>query len=610
MRTTAFKILLVFMCISPWKGYAQTTAFEYTYDGITFKITPDTNGDGYISGTTLGTALSVSNISLPSSATYNGKTYPITSIYKDAFKDCISLTGTLTIPPTVKKLEENSFYGTGITDVVLSENLTYVGRYALGNCKSLKTIVTIPKSVGQIWSNAFKGSAITGVVFNEGLTSIGANAFENCTGLITELNFPSTLTRIDGSAFKGCTNIPGHLNLNTGKITSIGANAFQNCSSLTKLTLPENSGFTTIAGNTFNGCSKLGSENDNLYIPSNITSIGASAFYNCSGFRGILTLPSSLTTLTNSSVFGKTKFKAIDARALSTTSLNAITTISRANSSFFQYLYPYTVVYLPSGVTKVASGQENFVVGAVCEKFVVYDRHSDYISGIGCDYPILTEFTATSASYANRSAFTDSDCYTSYLPYPTAVPTGMTAYTIKELSGSDIMLFSAISGSTLEANTPYLLRLNSGVTSATYATESSVLVPETPADIYLNPNASNGSGWQFLGTTENITNTVAAEKGLYVLEASNTWRPVLTTEGAGYVHSMRAFMKKPLGSNAPSVMMLLDESDTTTGISALHNSVESKGTDIYTLEGRYVGRDYNALPKGLYVVGGKKMYKF
>ena len=57
--------------------------------------------------------------------------------------------------------------------------------------------------------------------------------------------------------------------------TSIGNSAFYNCSALTSLTIPE--GVTSIGKYAFFSCYKLKS----LTIPESVTSIGTSAFYNC-----------------------------------------------------------------------------------------------------------------------------------------------------------------------------------------------------------------------------------------------------------------------------------------------------------------------------------------
>jgi hypothetical protein len=76
-------------------------------------------------------------------------------------------------------------------------------------------------------------------------------------------------------------------------LTSIGAWGFSDCSGLTgTLTLP--SGITSIGMAAFSGCSGLTGA---LTLPSGITSIGFATFAACSGLTGVLTLPSGLTDI-------------------------------------------------------------------------------------------------------------------------------------------------------------------------------------------------------------------------------------------------------------------------------------------------------------------------
>ena len=48
--------------------------------------------------------------------------------------------------------------------------------------------------------------------------------------------------------------------------------------------------------------------------------------------------------------------------------------------------------------------------------------------------------------------------------------------------------------------------------------------------------------------------------------------------------------------------------DTTTGIKGIER-METTTKRIYTLDGRYVGQDFNALPHGIYITGGRKIVK-
>ena len=73
-------------------------------------------------------------------------------------------------------------------------------------------------------------------------------------------------------------------------VTSIGSSAFFGCSGLTSATILE--GMTSIGEYAFGGCSGLTS----LTISESVTSIGSSAFDGCSGLTSV-TIPSGVTSI-------------------------------------------------------------------------------------------------------------------------------------------------------------------------------------------------------------------------------------------------------------------------------------------------------------------------
>ena len=89
---------------------------------------------------------------IPSSVSYDGKSYSVTSIGNNAFYGC-----------------------SGLTEVYIGNSVTSIGNSAFRDCTSL-TSVTIPNSV----------------------TSIGAGAFIECKGL-TEVTIPNSVTSIGNS---------------------------------------------------------------------------------------------------------------------------------------------------------------------------------------------------------------------------------------------------------------------------------------------------------------------------------------------------------------------------------------------------------------------------
>ena len=73
-------------------------------------------------------------------------------------------------------------------------------------------------------------------------------------------------------------------------VTTIGISAFENCSYMTSVSLSNS--ITVINDNTFSGCSTL----ESVIIPKGVTTIGYNAFANCYGLASV-TIPTTVTSL-------------------------------------------------------------------------------------------------------------------------------------------------------------------------------------------------------------------------------------------------------------------------------------------------------------------------
>ena len=194
--------------------------------------------------------------------------------------------------------------------------VTYQEEWSESNYQGLTT-ATIPEtvtnndttySVTSIGDYAFSFcSTLTSIILPNSVTSIGYNAFYDCTSLPVEDNLRyadmylveavdkslSTYTIKAGTkwigdgAFAECSltsiTIPN-------SVTSIGSSAFEDCSSLTSITLSNS--VTCIEYKKFYGCSSLTS----ITIPNSVTSIGSGAFEGCSALTSI-TIPNSVTSI-------------------------------------------------------------------------------------------------------------------------------------------------------------------------------------------------------------------------------------------------------------------------------------------------------------------------
>ena len=331
------------------------------------------------------------DIVIPESVPYEDVTYNVTSIGYYAFSDCSGLTSvtipnsvtsigyyafyycsgltSVTIPNSVTSIGSGAFYYcSGLTSVTIPNSVTSIGSGAFYGCSGL-TSVTIPNSVTSIGDAAFYGcSCLTSITIPNSVTSIGGSAFRDCSGL-TSITIPNSVTSIASSAFSGCSGLTSITIPNS--VTSIGSEAFYGCSGLTSVTIPNS--VTSIGSGAFSGCSgltsikvednnaKYDSRNNcnaiiekssntlivgckNTIIPNSVTSIGGSAFRDCSCLTSI-TIPNSVTSIDSYAFYGCSGLTSI-------TIPNSVTSIDFAA---FQNCNVLSSITIPNSVTSIAS---------------------------------------------------------------------------------------------------------------------------------------------------------------------------------------------------------------------------------------------------------------
>ena len=127
MNQNYFRHILLCLCLLA----GTTTAFAYDayIDGIYYNFSGNeatvTYRDySYYSGA----------VTIPSSVTYEGWTYSVTSIGSSAFRDCSSLTS-VTIPESVTTIDGCAFYEcSNLTSVTIPNSVTSIGNYAFEYC--------------------------------------------------------------------------------------------------------------------------------------------------------------------------------------------------------------------------------------------------------------------------------------------------------------------------------------------------------------------------------------------------------------------------------------------------------------------------------------------
>lgn len=215
-----------------------------------------------------------------------------------AFYDCISLTGTLTLPSTLEFIDGNwvtnemgAFMNCGfVCELILPDNLEYIGPYSFHQCKGLYGELRLPNS----------------------LNYMGEGAFSECLNFTGDIIIPQPLVVIPAGAFQNC-GFNGTLHLHNG-ITAIGEGAFAGNPLKGELDLPDN--LVVISKEAFSGCDFSGELKfpatvnvigdmafaynwrlmGVLEIPEGVLSIGAGAFAHCRSIEGLV-FPESLESI-------------------------------------------------------------------------------------------------------------------------------------------------------------------------------------------------------------------------------------------------------------------------------------------------------------------------
>ena len=491
----------------------------------------------------------------------------------------------------------------------------------------------------------FSGS----VSLAEGPTTIPTGMFEKAFTDLDKFVIPlSVVNSIDERAFAN-TGIKSFNELS--KVTKIGARAFENGVMSGDFVIEEQVeevGDGAFAGNTkLTGFTLKGSDN---------CKIGAGILEGCPELEFI-----DLRNM--NSVEGKNNLKNLSREFNSHTITAGLPT--------------HTVVYLPDaqGIT-YADGQDvNFVKSdgrctklslqdgaeyefpyAITADKVVYNRCNMTLKDITIKRGYNTDLTVNHyaadqslTSYREFSSFADGkNCFTIFLPYAVKFKKGgIRAYKLDKYgedvqknqwgevtSSKEYYLFNSIpDGSTLDANTPYLLRITDGGTHDSQedfeAINSPVVIAASGKDKYrtsgrLKPKAlipaTSDQSYYFTGSTEKIPrdNEISAldyhpwTLGRDKETGKDLWKRMPDKDGSGtFIPPFRGIIMPKDGISAAKQFVLLNEEDQTTGISDVTNNADAQqgAQRIYTLDGRYVGTNFDSLPSGMYIMKGKKTLK-
>lgn len=175
------------------------------------------------------------------------------TINSEAFRSCYSLTG-ISIPRTVTNVGDSAFCDSGLTKIVLSDAVTYLGPHAFQSCEDLAS-VRLPET----------------------LTLLRRYTFHGCTSL-AEIHLPGSLEKIEDNVFGMCTSLKS-IEI-PEKVTEIREFCFSGCTSLTEVVLPDQ--VKTVWNYAFSQCSNL-----ETVTMEGVAKISNLAFFHCDSLRSV-----------------------------------------------------------------------------------------------------------------------------------------------------------------------------------------------------------------------------------------------------------------------------------------------------------------------------------
>lgn len=209
------------------------------------------------------------DVVIPSSAEYQGRTYPVKEIVTQGFLS--APIQSVEFPATLEEIGQQAFRYSTLSDIHFAKNgsLEVLGSAVFEGTRI--TQVCVPASIKKMGSTVFYNcDSLISVSFEEGsaLKVIEDTEFGYCENL-EAVSLPDSVTEILAHALSYCPKLKTvHL---PASLQVMRYNVFNNSPSIESVVLPEN--LTTIGGSTF-----ANTNLKTLYVQGNVTEIGASMF--------------------------------------------------------------------------------------------------------------------------------------------------------------------------------------------------------------------------------------------------------------------------------------------------------------------------------------------
>ena len=220
-------------------------------DGIYYNL----DSENRVAEVTSGPKRYSGSIVIPSSITYNGSQYSVTSIAYEAFTGCSDLTSVI-LPNSVTSIGSYAFNGcNNLTNIKLSDNLNDIYPNTFDRCSSLTSII-IPKKVTKISDAAFyKCSSLSSITILGSPTFYYGNFQVHYNSAFVECPLREVI--IDGEkasmSFKNIISIEKVILKDNVKV--VNESVFEGCKGITHITL--GSYIENIESKAFAGLEKL-----------------------------------------------------------------------------------------------------------------------------------------------------------------------------------------------------------------------------------------------------------------------------------------------------------------------------------------------------------------
>lgn len=157
--------------------------------------------------------------------------YSVKSIGSYAFEQCNNLEN-ITFPSSITSIGMFAFLNcSGVKNLIIPSSITFIGSYAFSGCTGVANIKC------NISNNAFTDSRLSEVIIDESVTYVGRQAFSNNRSL-EKVIIGDGLTAINSEMFSYCTALK---DIKIGNnVSMIDEWAFYQCNSLQNITIPNN----------------------------------------------------------------------------------------------------------------------------------------------------------------------------------------------------------------------------------------------------------------------------------------------------------------------------------------------------------------------------------